>query len=375
MHQSILKVLLAVASLLMVALPLQAQTTDSLSRPVYYVAGDDNNIPQVFQFSVGSENPARQITWSETGVVRFGTAYDGLSIVYADANQLWLQPIHTEEAEALTTIDTTNLWTNPIFSQDGNYIAYADKGVWLYDLANRQNRLILEDVPLEENASNATEYRIYQPQKFVLNADGTVNELIVDVGVWEWNTAGVYTIATGELIELEGQVHTDVLALSDGRALVYGNSGFAGEGSLHIADSLSDINNGDLLALFHELTEATLFAERAVEIDPGVVRVFGSGITLTANPDVPLHFYFDFDIETNSVIGEVQLINLTENMDQYADTTQLSPDATLIPIYNDARFGDAGIVYGNVNLLDIVTQELNAPAISESVYGFQFQSQ
>ncbi len=373
MNQSIIKVLLLGAMLVLMVMPFHAQDTDALSKRMYFISGDENNVPQVFQFLFGSDDPARQLTYSETGVMRFGVAYDGLGIVYVGDGQLWLQPIHTEEAVALAPIDMTHLWTNPIFSQDGNYVAYADNGVWLYNLANRETSQILEDVPLAEMASNANEYRIYQPQNFVLNADGTVSKLIVDIGQWEWNSAGVYDIATGELTELDGQLHTDILALSDGRALIFGNSAVSGEGSLYIADSLDDINNSELLILFHELTEATMFAEKAVEIENGIVRVFGSAITLSANSDTPLHFYFDVDLETRTVIGEVQLMTLTDNLDQYADTLQLSPDASLIPIYYDARFGDAGIVYGDIRLLNIVTQDIIELGVPESVSVFQFQ--
>lgn len=374
MNKSIIKILLFGALFVLMVMPLYAQDTEAQSKPMYFITGDENDVPQVFQFLLGSDDAPRQLTYSETGVVRYGVAYDSLKIVYAGDGQLWLQSIHSEGAEALAPIDTTNLWTNPIFSQDGNYIAYVDNGVWLYDLANRQTSQILEDVPLAENASNANEYRIFQPQTFVVNADGTVNHLIVDIGQWEWNSAGVYEIATNELTELDGQLHTDILALSDGRTLVFGNSPVSGEGSLHIAASLDDINNTELLVLFHELTEATMFAEKAVEIKGGIVRVFGSAIALSANPDIPLHFYFDFDLETRTIIGEVQLLTLTENLDQYADILQLSSDASLIPVYYNTRFGDAGIVYGHVHLLNIVTQDIINLAIPESVSVFQFQS-
>lgn len=255
MNKSILKVSLILATLfLLVGLTLYAENSLLESNLTYYVAPDENGIQQVFQLLLNSGQEARQLTHADTDVINFGVAYDALGIVYISDGQLWLQSIHTEEAEALANLSATQFSSSPIFSQDGNYVAYADHGVWLVDLVNRQTRQLLEDVPLEEMARNAIEYRIYQPKAFVVNADGTVTKLIVDVGVWEWNTEGVYDLTSDEYLELEGKLHTNILALSDGRALVYGNSAVDGEGSLYLANSLDEINNAIPAVYFHELT-------------------------------------------------------------------------------------------------------------------------
>lgn len=378
MHRSITKVVLSfVVSLILVVFSIQAHSSDTLSNPVYFVAGDNHGISQVFQYLVGSDQPARRITHSASDVIRFGVAYDGLAIAYISDDQLWLQPIHSHEAESLTTIENTmNIWTNPIFSQDGNYVAYEDNGVWLYDLANRQTRQILQDVPLAETASNANEYRGFKPQVFIANEAGTVTSLRVDISKWEWNTTGVYDLETGELLELDSQLHSDILPLADGRVLVFGNSGAGGEGSLHLADSLAEINNAERLVLFHELTEGTLFAEQAIEVETGIVRVFGSATTLTQNPEQTLHFYFDFELNTSAVRGDVKIINLAESVqaqDVYADAFELSPDGNHLPLYVNPRFGDASIIYGEVNILNFVTGETTALSTVQSVSAFQFQ--
>ena len=118
MNKSIIKILLFGALFVLMVMPLYAQDTEAQSKPMYFITGDENDVPQVFQFLLGSDDAPRQLTYSETGVVRYGVAYDSLKIVYAGDGQLWLQSIHSEGAEALAPIDTTNLWTNPIFSQE-----------------------------------------------------------------------------------------------------------------------------------------------------------------------------------------------------------------------------------------------------------------
>jgi hypothetical protein len=204
---------------------------------------------------------------------------------------------------------------SPVWSHDGQYIAYADNGVWLVGLGTRETRQLLADVPLEASASNAGEYRIYQPELFVAGADGKAEKLIVDVGVWEWNTVGVYDLASGKLQELEGQLHTSLLPLFDGRVLLYGNGGVAGEFALHMAERLGDINTYTEALSFSSLTDATLFTV------PG----------------------------------------------------RLSPDGRLVSVYLNALWTDAGSIYGSFELLDLDARETVAGEFPETVGVFRWQ--
>jgi hypothetical protein len=347
-----------------------AQDTTEVPPVSYYLAADANGVQQVYQLVLDGEYQARPITYAESDVITFSPAYDGLGVAYISDGQLWLQSLHTEAPEAVVSVGATQFFSTPVWSQEGQYIAYADNGVWLLDLGTRETRQLLADVPLEEGASNAGEFRIYQPEMFVLGEDGTAEKLIVDVGVWEWNTVGVYDLASGELQELENQIHTDLLPLSDGRVLLYGNGGVGGEFALHMADSLEDINTYTRVLDFAALTDQTLFAEQAVEIEPGVVRVFGS--TISPTPDEVSAFYFDFDATTGEA-DNVNFIPLSEGSTGNTVAGQLSPDGSIVPVHLSALWTDAGSIYGELNLVELATGETVAQEFPEVVGLFRWQ--
>lgn len=347
----------------------QAQDSGTISRIGYYLAPDANGVQQVYQLLLDGQSEPRQITRAESDVLAYSAAYDGLAVAYISGGWLWLQPIHTEEAEALAPVSADALGT-PVFSQDGQYVAYADQGVWLVDLSTRETRQLLGDVSLDAAASNAGAFRIFQPERFVLDEAGRATKLIVDVGVWEWNTVGVYDLETGEWQELGGQVHTSLLPLHDGSALLYGNGGVAGEFALHIADSLNAINAYSELVSFASLTDATLFADQAVEIQPGVVRVFGSAIG--TDIDSAAAFAFDYDL-TAGAASDVQFITLSESDPAGVLAGSLSPDGALLPVYENASFTGSGTVEGELKLLDLATGETLSAAFPEIVRAFRWQ--
>lgn len=346
-----------------------AQDSSAADRLAYYAAADANGVQQVYQLLLNGESKARQVTQAASDVETFGVAYDGLSIAYISGGQLWLQPIHTEEAEALTTISTTQYFSSPVYSQDGQYIAYGDNGLWLLDLATRETQQLLQDVPVAEDGSNMADFRIYQPDVFVAGAEGHAEKLILKVGIWEWQTTGVYDLASGELQVLDDQVHTSLLPLSDGRALLYGNGGIAGEMALHIAESLNDINQYTELVAFSAVTDATLFAEQAVEVAPGIVRVFGQ--TISPNPNEASAFSFDYDLMAGTA-GEIHLLPMPLSSAGASIAGQLSPDGSLFPAYQDAMWTETGRLYGAVTIHDAVTGDAVEATLPETVSIFRW---
>lgn len=366
MPKSVIQVVLALVLLAVLSIVVQAQDM-GITRRSYFVAEDAAGIQQVYHLLLGDGNELRQLTTAESDVLSFGVAYDGLAIAYISDGQLWLQPIHDAEVQILAEIQGDHHASSPVFSPDGQYIAYTDDGVWLLDLGTRETRQLLQDVPLTENAGNANEYRLYQPERFVLGVDGAPGQLVVDIGVWEWNSVGIYDLGTGELQELRGKLHTDLLPLYGGKALVYGNNGVDGAFSLHLADSLNDINSITEVVAFAELTDDTLFAEQATEIAPGTVRVVGTVI----GPAVQGGFYFDYDLMAQEA-GAVEVFYLfgeTANPTVFGD---ISPDGGVLPIYNRMTWYDDGRVEGELVLDDLATGE-NLYTASEPVGPFRWQ--
>lgn len=368
----LLLTLLTALLTLALATAIQAQDETSTDLPVYYIAVDAEGVQQVYQHLLDGQSEPRQLTHATSNIINFGVAYDGLSVAYLTSNQLWLQPLHTEEAEALAPITATQFLSGPVFSPDGQYVAYTDNGIWLLDLSTRVSHQILENVDLEEGATNAREFRIYQPKKFLLNEGGKAAKLLVDVGVWEWNTDGIYDLVTRELQEFapHEHVHGALLPLSDGRVLLYGNNGFAGEFALHMADSIDDINTYTKVLDFSEVVNGTLWADQAVEIAPGVVRIYGPGIGGTS--ESPTVLYFDYDVNADTA-SEVQFVELSGDATQMTISGPLSPDATLVPIYYNATFDGMGSVAGALSLVDLATGEAIAADVPASVSAFHWQ--
>lgn len=353
-------------ALWMMALSLVPATTNyaqDTTHLTYYLAADAEGIWQVYQLLLDGQSEPRQITRAPNDVITFGVAYDGLAIAYMSEGQLWLQSIHTEDAESLTAIQTAQFFSPPIFSQDGQYIAYADGGVWLLDLSTRETRQLLVDVDLTGPDDPPSQFRRYEPQQFALGQDERVEKLVIDVGVWGWDSAGVYDLATGAFIELEGQDHTNILPLEGGAALIFGNSGVAGEPALSIAPSLDQINEALEVVRYTDLTDATLFFEQAVEIAPQVVRVYGQ--TISQTPGEFGIFYFDYNLVSGA--GAVNFITVAEPGQESARYGRLSPDGAMLPIYVNPLTRDYGTILGTLHLLDVVSGETLAVDLPEAV--------
>jgi hypothetical protein len=372
MNRSLRLLIALLAALIVSAVAVSAQDMGPVVRNLFYIAADESGTQQVFTQTIGGEDDAaRQVTQADSDVFTYGVASDGLAIAYISGGQLWLQPIHTEEAEALAPIADTQFFSSPVFSTDGEQLAYADGGIWVLDLATRETELVLADVPLAEDASNMNEYRIYDPDHFVLGEDGKAAKLVVRIGIWEWQTPGILDLETGELTMLEPFLHTRALALYGDKALVYGNGGIAGEMALHLADSLDDLNASEKVVDFAEITPATLFADQAVEIHPGVVRVLGTALT-DLETGAGGWFMLDADLMAGTTT-DVTFMNLADETTEHAVAGDLSPDGRIVPVYNDALWTDSGVLYGRVELIDLETGEALDVELPETVSAVQWR--
>lgn len=352
MNKSI-RLILTLGTALIAALTVTAagaQDNGPVVRYFYYIAADANGVEQVFQHNIGGDEQARQVTFSEEDIITYGAAYDGLSIAYISGGYLWLQPMHSEDAEALAHVSAERYFSGPVYSQDSDSIAYADNGVYVLDLASRETRLVLADVPLNAEATNMGEMRLYTPDRFVRGADGREDKLIVKVGIWEWQTAGILDLNSGALSVLEPQTHTRALAVYGGKVLLYGNGGIAGEMSLELVDGYEDLNDYTQVVRFADITSDALFAEQAIEIHPGTVRIFGTALVVPL--DKSYAFYFDANLMEQTVSNYTPLA-LAEDTTISVTAGEMSPDGAIVPLYVNAQYSEAGSLYGQVILIDL----------------------
>lgn len=370
MIHSVKKLTTLLIAVLALTLSTAAQETGTLSRIGYYIAPDADGVQQVFQLVIGEAHSTRQLTHSKTDVIGFGAAYDGLSIAYICDGSLWLQPIHSAEPEALTTISQIEFARNPVFSPDSQYIAYADNGVWLLDLSTRETRQLLEDVPFTPEAESVGVLRVYSPEKFIWGPEGKVAQLVVDIGMWEWNTSGIVDLASGELQVIEEITYTDLLPLYGSRVLIYGNNAMNGNPVLRVAVDGNDISEYQEVLDFSQVIDniITLFASQAVEIAPGTVRILGT--VLSNEPDAK-GFYIDYNLMSNEVLS-VNTIAMPASESSAVDLGPLSPDGSLLPMYTNVAWTETGVTFGQLSIIDLSkgTEILSLP---DAVSKFQWQ--
>lgn len=360
-------VLFLIVAALLTAIIFPAAAQDETAPKLgYFIAPDADGIQQVFQLILDGESEPSQITFAEADVTTFGVAYDGLGVAYISDGQLIITSIHSDLPEVLAEI-TAEFYSAPVFSQDGNYLAYSDNGAWLIDLSTREGRQLIADVPLEENASNAGEYALYLPQEFI---PGTT-KLIVDVGVWEWNTVGILDYETGELNVLQGQVHTDLTPRNEQSVLLFGNGGVAGEFALEVGTMALDAYERALD--FSTLTEDTLYAQQARWISPDMARIVGEAAVADQTDSLNI-FSFDFDAQFPYEASNYSVISVKM---PDGETTpmigEVSPDGQFIAVYLNPVMEANGQYSGDVAIFDLTTGEALEDNIPAQVAQFQWQ--
>lgn len=266
-----------------------------------------------------------------------------------------MQTIGADNAQLIAALKHDFYRGVPVFGVNDNFIAYADDGVWVINRMTGEIVQVAPDVPLAEDDSNMSEYRIYTPDTFVADPGGVNVKLVINAQFWEWDTSVVYDFDSGEHQELEGQVSTQHLPLSDGRALIYGNDGIAGEAALFIAPDPADINTYTELVRFSDLTEHPLLVQEAVETAFGHVRVVG--VALTGATDKIEGFWFDVDVATGET-SDVQLFTLVEDFTANSGSSgPLSPDGQMLVVFENTQRDEAGRSYGRIRLIDLMTGE------------------
>lgn len=342
-----------------------AQEAEQVVHNLYYIAADDNGVQQVFTQTIGGDDDsARQVTNADANVITYSIAGDGLAIAYASDGQLWLQPIHTEEAEALATLtEPAPTVRGVVFSADGDYIAYSDNGIWLLDLATRETELVLADIPMAEDAPSFDTLRAFQPVAFARDDEGEETKLVVESWLFEGKTIAVLDLNTGEVSELEPFLHHSLLVTESGKVLLYGN-GQVGpdEQRIRVASSLDDLNTHEVAVEFNQFPSEGLYASEAVEISPDMVRVIGTGWVNIAE-GLMAAFVLDLDLAAGTVV-EFSFID--------HPISELSPDGEIGVIYHDLTYTENAENSGSVELIDLTTGEALDVQLPETVSAVQW---
>jgi hypothetical protein len=342
--------------MLITALPVFAQIDDEIrSFGGYFISADENGVLQLWQLA-DDGSTATLLTSAAESVVDYAISSDGTQLAYTSGQKLWLQtPNETVEIASLSRERRPG---SPVFNEDGSQLAFANDGLWLYDLASEESKLLYEDNPYTREMTDVGPVRYYRPMEFV------DDKLIVRVGIWEGYGPGVYDFESGMVEELDRFRPSDLLMLSDGRVIIYGNGEVWGDPTLTIADSLDDINQTEILVDLETLSpSAPLFVDQVIEIAPGIVRVMGSTYNREGPTQFPL-FYFDLDTETGelSADGIVGYNYVPSDESEFTGQGMSSPNAQFVVQYLNAEvdtdLNPIGIDFGQLIFYELNTGEI-----------------
>jgi hypothetical protein len=336
-----------------------AQDMETAAQNIFYLAADENGVQQVFTQLVGGDDAGRQVTTAAANVMTYSIAGDGLGIAYISGGQVWLQSIHSEGAEAVATLAGEPTSTYRVaFSEDGNYVAYSDKGIWLLELATRETEMVLADVPLGGGAPSVDAFRSFKPVEFVRDEEGKETKLVVESMLFEGRTVGVVDLETGELVELEPFLHNQLLVADGGEVLLYGNGQIGpDEQRVRVASSLDDLNTHEVAAEFNQFPSEGLYAAAAAEISPNVVRVIGTGWVNIAEGQMAT-FVFDLDLATRTASG-FKFVELP--------ISEMSPDGNIGVVYHNFTYTENAEPSGAVELIDLATGEALDVELPETI--------
>lgn len=158
-----------------------------------------------------------ELTFEPNGVDGYDVSLVDGSLAFIAENQLALVSADGSDRRVLVQGDPTrnendprffkDPLSNPVFSPDGQTIAYAHRGLNLYDLSTGISKRVLED----QRTEMGLPIEIYSPVRY--SPDGT--KLLVAMGRWEAPPAhAVYDPATNALVRIE-QVEDDLSCCSE----------------------------------------------------------------------------------------------------------------------------------------------------------------
>lgn len=337
---SILTALVLLLSLLLPVVAAADETNVTRSADAYFLALDENYQSQLWYLPV--EGEAELIFTSEIYIDEFAVAPDASQVVYRSMQKLWIKALDDSAPTELATLSNFENVTL-VFSPDASHLAWTDGGLWVLDLTG--------DAPAEQLLVNvqASSMGDEAARHYTTHAFSPDNsELLVDVLLWDNNSAGIIDLATGEFTELAASLHHHLLKLANGSYIFYGNSSVSGEFDIRFAATRADLPNAaPILDLLSIDPTATLYVEQAVEIAPNIVRFIASGFRTAG---IPMLFAFDVNIEQQALDGALVDIAFIENS-SYAILGQLSPDGRILQQAVDNQIGLVDIASAQTQIL------------------------
>lgn len=351
----------AALTILIIAVVASDASATEMPHTLYYITPDAGGIWQVFRQTLDGRDQPHQITHAETDVITYGLSERGTEITYITSGELWLQTIGADDAQPIAVLKHDFYLGEPVFGVNDNYIAYPDDGVWLIDrLTGETTQIVFGTV-----YDGGEDYRIYTPEVFVADAAGANIRLTMDLSLSGDDTSAAYNFETGTVNEIEGMPGTDLLPLSTGGALIYRNIGVAGATRLFFAPDLDYLDDYTVLVDYEDLTENELYADQALELAIGHVRVFGSAWFRPEN--IVEAFYFDVDVNTGET-GEVQFITVSDDLPDSWEIGPLSPDGQMVLVYaNEDWRSPSGAFHGEPILIDLMTGDEFEAALPDTV--------
>src|SRR5690606_11735285 len=195
----------------------------TLPADLYYLA-PAGGVDQVWKLPASGE-PPQQITYAPEGVASYDISPDGERVLYDSGGALYHAAAGSQEAERLLVLNwqtAAEFPATPAYGPDGAWIAYANGGMWIYELATG----IVRQVSVDRNTSGSSrQLEHYENPRF--SPDG--GWLLADVQYWEASDQALISLG-GEPGNRPDPVPLELFGaraewLPDGTIMAYRSSG------------------------------------------------------------------------------------------------------------------------------------------------------
>lgn len=258
----------------------------TLPADLYYLA-PAGGVDQVWKLPASGE-PPQQITYAPEGVASYDISPDGERVLYDSGGALYHAAAGSQEAERLLVLNwqtAAEFPATPAYGPDGAWIAYANGGIWIYELATG----IVRQVSVDRNTSGSSrQLEHYENPRF--SPDG--GWLLADVQYWEASDQALISLG-GEPGNRPDPVPLELFGaraewLPDGTIMAYRSSGDYGSPFLQTVQAslspaagyLLDLPVADVqlrpdgrLALLRAAYEGSEISVASVEADGSDLRV------------------------------------------------------------------------------------------------------